>query len=181
MLELNSDNVVAHASLGNLLAKNGQIDAAIAHYRAVLKAQPDHVDAHANLGWALYKQGKIAEAVAHWREAVRVEPSRLMVVNQLAWVLATCPDASIRNGAEAVEMARRAVKLSSGKEPAVLGTLAAAYAEVGKFSEAVEVGKRAAAIASAHGNGALADTLRRRIKLYQAGSPYRQTRIKPSK
>ena len=69
-------------------------------------------------------------------------------MNCLAWVLATCPEASVRNGAEAVELARRAVKLSDGREPAILGTLAAAYAEAGRFPEAVQTARKALELAT---------------------------------
>ena len=101
-------------------------------------------------------------------------PNHTNFLNQLAWVLATCPVESIRNGAEAVDLAQRAVRLPDGQEPAILDTLAAAYAEAGRFSEAVETMKRAVSLASARGNTALADIIRGRIKLYQAGSPYRE-------
>ena len=89
-------------------------------------------------------------------------------------MLATNPNASIRNGAEAVELAQRAVQLSDGREPAILGTLAAAYAEAGRFAEAVKTAEQALALASSQNNAALADTLRTRIKLYQSNSPYRE-------
>ena len=89
-------------------------------------------------------------------------------------MLATSPDAAIRNGAEAVTLARRAFRLTRGREPAVFGTLAAAYAEAGRFAEAVDAAERAIALASARGNTTLVDTLRARIKLYRAGSPYHE-------
>ncbi len=93
-------------------------------------------------------------------------------------MLATNPNASIRNGPEAVELAQRAARLSDAREPAILGTLAAAYAEAGRFSEAVLAAQQALALATSQKNTALADALQARIRLYQAGSPYRD--IRPS-
>ncbi len=104
---------------------------------------------------------------------LRSQPDDIVLLNETAWTLATNPNASIRDGAEAVELAQRAAQLSKGQEPAVLGTLAAAYAEAGRFPEAVKTAEQALALASSQNSAALADSLRARIKLYQAGSPYR--------
>ena len=123
---------------------------------------------------ALQGQGKIAEAVVQWREAVRLQPKQIAFANNLAWVLATCPDAAVRDGAEAVQLAQRAVQLSGGQEPAILGTLAAAYAEAGRFPEAVQTARNALDLATQQNQQALADALRAKIALYEAGRPYRQ-------
>ena len=93
----------------------------------------------------------------------------------LGLALATCPEVALRNGMEAVELARRAAQLSHGREPAVLDALAAAYAENGQFSEAVAAAQRALDLASAHGNTVLADAIRARIKLYRSATPFHQT------
>ena len=93
-----------------------------------------------------------------------------------AWLLATSPERSLRNGDEAVELARRAVRLAGDRDPALLGTLAASYAEAGRFAEAVAAAQRALDAATARGNAALCETLRARIKLYQSGTPLRDAR-----
>ena len=95
-------------------------------------------------------------------------------LNQLAWVLATCPEASVRNGAEAVELAQRAVRLSGGREPAILGTLAAAYAEAGRFPEAVQTARKALELATQQNKQALAESIKAKIPLYEAGTPFRE-------
>ena len=89
-------------------------------------------------------------------------------------MLATNPNASVRNGSEAVELAQRALKLSGGNEPAILGTLAAAYAEAGRFAEAVRTAEQAVQLAAAKGDRALAEQIRTRLELYRNGKPYRQ-------
>ena len=78
------------------------MDEAILHYRKALEISPAYPEAHYNLGDALYSQGRMAEALVHWREVLRSEPNQLVVLNRVARVLATSPDASVRNGAEAV-------------------------------------------------------------------------------
>ena len=96
-------------------------------------------------------------------------------MNQAAWLMATSSDASLRNGADAVELARRAVQLVGEREPTTLDTLAAAYAEAGRFPEAVATARKAIELANQQNARVLADTLRARIALYQAGKPVRQT------
>ena len=173
-LKINPDSASAHNNLGGILADRGRTDEAIAHFRKALETEPNSADTHSSLGKALLRQGKPSETLTEWREAVRLQPTDIGSVSQLASLLATCPETSIRNGDEAVYLARWAVELSKGRKPTVLGTLAAAYAEAGQFSKAIEAAERAVALASTDGNVALADTLRAQIKLYQAGSPYRE-------
>ena len=88
--------------------------------------------------------------------------------------MATSPNASLRNGREAVDLAQRAVRLSGGREPAVLGTLAAAYAEAGRFSEAVETAQKALDLATKQNKPRLAESIRAKISLYKATTPFRQ-------
>jgi tetratricopeptide (TPR) repeat protein len=181
VLEIKPDFAEGHNNLGIALAIRGQIGEASVHFQKALEINPHYANAHYNLGMALDRQGKIADAVIHWREAVQLQPNQINYLNQLAMVLAISPSGAIRNGAEAIDLALRAVRLTDGREPAILGTLAAAYAEAGRFSEAVETAERAVSLAVARGDTALADTLRARIKLYQAGSPYRETRPQASR
>jgi hypothetical protein len=79
----------------------------------------------------------------------------------------------MRNGPQALDFARRASQMAQDKNPLILRTLAAAYAESGRFSEAVDVASRGAQIALEQQNPALADELRRNLTLYQAKSPLR--------
>ena len=92
----------------------------------------------------------------------------------------SCPDASVRNGAEAVELARRANQLAHNRQPGVLDTLAAAYAEAGRFREALAAANEARRLASQQNNPALADALRARIALYEAGKPYHEAQSVPA-
>ena len=117
---------------------------AIAHYRSAVEINPDHEAARQQLGLTLYQQGQIGPALTQWREVLRREPNLVTVLNLSAWVLATSPDASVRNGAEAVALASRAAELTGQRDPAALDTLAAAYAEAGQFTAAVASAKRAA-------------------------------------
>jgi Flp pilus assembly protein TadD len=161
-------------NLANALARLGRLDEAIAAYQKTLELKPELVDARYALGMALQRQGKVPEALAQWREAIRLQPDHVPSLNQLAWLSASSPDATVRNGAQAVELAQRAAKLNAA-DPNVLDTLAAAYAEAGRFPEALQTARQALDLATRQGNKAFADDVRARIQLYQTGSPYRDT------
>jgi len=100
----------------------------------------------------------------------------VLLLAETAWLLATSPDAAVRNGADAVAYAQRAVELSKGNEPAILGTLAAAYAEAGQFSEAVQTARRAAALALQQNKRPMAESINATIRLYEANTPFRESR-----
>ena len=93
--------------------------------------------------WPRAQRERLLKTLADWRQSLRANPDDVAGLNNVAWWLATNPNASIRNGPEAVELAQRAVRLSGGRQPAILSTLAAAYAEAGRFSEAVETAQQA--------------------------------------
>jgi protein O-mannosyl-transferase len=144
-------------------------------YQTTIDRNPACWLAHDNLGIILLARGEIAEARAHFLRALEIKPDNVEVANNLAWVLATCPVASLRNSAEAVEIARRANRLSGGNRASVLDTLAAAYAEAGRFAEAVQTARKALELAVQQNNQPLVDALPARIALYEAGKPFRQT------
>jgi len=174
VLEITPGNAEVHNNLGLALAGAGQPDRAIAHYRKALAINPAFGEAHANLAAALYYlKGRTPEALEHWRAAIRAEPDNVLALAQTAQVLATSPDASLRNGAEAVTLAERAARLSGGREPAVLDALAAAYAETGRFQDAAATARRALAQAVAARQQPMVEALQARIALYDAGTPLR--------
>ena len=90
-------------------------------------------------------------------------------------MLATSSDASIRDGAKAVELARQAISLSGGKEPLFFRSLAAAYAETGRFSDAIAVIQQAVAIARIQRKTNLADLFEKDVVLYRQQVPLRRT------
>ena len=140
-----------------------------------MQLKPDDAKAHSNLGRALSEKGRFDEAITQLQQTLQIKPDHPEAHNNLAWLLATCPQASLRNGAEAVEHAEQANRLSGGKQPDVLDTLAAAYAEAGQFPEAVTSACKALELARQQNKRALVDALRAHIALYEAGKPYHQT------
>jgi len=174
-IRLEPDYADAYNNLGAALALRGQLVAAISQFRKALKIEPALANAHGNLGTALSKHGKIDEAMVHWRERVRLQPNDAPAVNQLAWAMATCPEPSIRNGAEAVELAQWAVLLSHSREPVPMNTLAAAYAQAGRFAEATKTAQKALGLAARQEDQALAESIKTKIALYEAHTPFVET------
>jgi tetratricopeptide (TPR) repeat protein len=166
----------AHSNLGNALASRGQLDQAMLHFQKVVEINPGSAEAHYNLGTMLYyAHARIQEALAQWREALRLDPNFAPAMIQAAHALAASLEASNRNGVEAVKLAERAVQLAGTDNPVYLDTLAAAYAEAGRFPEAIEAARRALEVAKQHNQGALAEALNAKIKLYEVQKPYRDT------
>jgi tetratricopeptide (TPR) repeat protein len=162
----------ARNNLGSALFQQGRLDEAIVQYQKVLAINPDAADVHDHLADILLQQRRTAEALSHYLKALTVKPDDASVQNKLAWLLATSPQPSLRNGNQAVELAHRANQLTGGDNPVILCTLAAAWAEAGRFPEAVAAAQRALPLAEAQSNQALADELRSQLKLYQAGTPF---------
>jgi tetratricopeptide (TPR) repeat protein len=164
-----------HKNLGRALALQGQAAEAIAEFEQAVQIDPGLAVAQQYLGELLYMTaGRTAEALAHWRTALRLQPDQPLILNLIARVLATSPDAALRNGTEAVSLAERAVRLSDGHAPAFLDTLAAAYAEAGRFTEAVQAERRALEFSASINNAQLTSAINARIALYAAGTPLRE-------
>ena len=165
----------AYYNRGNVLYAKGRIDEAIADFEKTLQIQPNDADAHTGLGNALLRKGALKEAIAHYNQAMALAPEDPHSRSNLAWVLATSSDASIRDGAKAVELAQQAVSLSGGRELLFFRTLAAAYAETGRFSDAIAVIQQAVGIARMQGKTGLANLLEEDVLLYRGQVPLRRT------
>jgi tetratricopeptide (TPR) repeat protein len=172
--EVDPDNAKVHYDLANIAFVQGQWDEAIKHYQQALKGMPDSVHAHYQLGLALERRGQTAAAMAQLQIVVALDPLHVTAMNNLAWLLATSSEPSLRDGRKAVELARKAVQLTSGLSPQILDTLAAAYAEAGRFPEAIQTARRALELSIAQNNKPLADVIQNQLKLFEAHSPYHE-------
>src|SRR5262245_59385073 len=149
---LKPDDAIVNNNLGQALRANQQLDQAIVSFKKASAIRPEVASFHGDLANALEEAGKVREAVSQYELALGIEPSDVRLSNNLAWTLATNRDPTIRNGSKAVKYAEIAVKLAGGAEPTTTATLAAAYAEAGRFAEAVTTAERAHSLAlSLHG------------------------------
>jgi Tfp pilus assembly protein PilF len=182
-LTVTPDNQTAHTNLAAALWTKGRIAeshqharaAAIAHARTTLKDFPFDVPTHNDLGVLLLQNGDVRGGIEQWEISLQLNPDDGNALNNLAWVLATHPADASRDGKRAVELAVKATTLPGGNVPIVLRTLAAAYAESGDFSKAIDTAQRAVDLATAQNNTSLLATLRHDIELYQARTPYRES------
>jgi len=174
-LRLNPDAPLTHCNLGTLFVKLGRFEEARAQYQEAARLQPDDWRPDYLLGKACLRQGRYVEAVAQFRKAAARNPEGFEPLAFLARTLAACDDATVRNGAQAVAAAEQANELAGGQQPFVLDVLAMAYAEAGRFADARQTAAKALDMANAANLPDMADGLRRRLQLYQAGQPFRES------
>jgi tetratricopeptide (TPR) repeat protein len=173
-VQIKPDFAEAQYNFGNALFQKGKVDEAMVHFQKAVQIRPDFAEGHYNLGNALLQKGRVDEAIAQYQTALQIKPDSLNVLNKLAWLLATCPDAHIRDGVQAVKYAGRACELTHYGVTILVGTLAAAYAEAGRFDDAMTTAQKACALASAAGEPDLLDKNQKLLALYRAHQPYRE-------
>jgi len=176
-LRLRPDDPVVHENYAETLAEQGREQEAIVHLRAAIIFQSrfnPRIEPRMNLAGLLYQAGDARAAVIQLRQVLSLKPDYPEALNNLAWILATCADDRVRAGKEAVRCAERACQLTGFKQASMVGTLAAAYAEAGRFADAVTNAETAVKLATAAGNTNFAAINQQLLKLYQSGKPWQE-------
>jgi len=176
-LAVTSRNYLAHAYLADLLVRQQRFDEAIAHSEEALRIRPTNSDAHNNLALALFRTGRLKEAVPHWQRSLEIAPHNRNAEATYAWILATSPDASFRDGPKAVLLLEDVIGEAGRDNPMVLRGLGAAYAESGRFAEAIATAEEAIKLASAQQNRALTEDLGLNIVNYKSHLPLRDAGV----
>jgi tetratricopeptide (TPR) repeat protein len=174
-IRIKPDFVKAYNKLGIILVHQNKNKAAIHYFFKAIQINPNYADVYYNLGKVFANQGRINEAILNYRKALHFKPQMTKALYNLTWILACHEDEKYRNGQEAVRLAEKLCRIAQYKQPLALDTLAAAYAEGGKFDKAVGTAQKAFKLALQAGPKKLAPGIKKRLKLYQAGQPYRQT------
>jgi len=172
-LAINPKYRQARHNLGAVFMLQGKLPEASEQFQEALRIHPDYASAHNNLAEALMQQGNIEQALAHWATALRLELDLPEALNNLAWVKATATDERYRDGKEAVRLASRAVELTQRKNPSVLDTLAAAWAESGDFEQASAVAEEAQTLAVRLNQQKVAEVVTGHLALYRSRRPCR--------
>jgi tetratricopeptide (TPR) repeat protein len=146
-------------------------DKAMADYDRVIRIIPKDADDYAVRGVAYFKKGNYKEAASAFEKALQLSRGNDFPLRRLAWFRATCPEASMRNGKEAIRMSMRACELSKWKEPHCIEALAAAHAETGDFEQAVKYQTQAMKMKSEY--GPIDKKTRERLALYRDHKPWR--------
>jgi Flp pilus assembly protein TadD len=158
--------------LGVLQARQGRSDLALRWLHQAVELMPATVRYHCSLAHVLHGQGQTADAAEEYRKASELAPRWPEAANQAARGMATHPDAALRDGATAIELAQQACEATTPPRPDFYDTLAAAYAEAGNFPKAIAVAQQALAH-TATDRPELVAPIRERLRLYQAGKPWR--------
>ena len=159
--------------LGLALLRQGKTNEAREAYQRLATLMPDTAEGRRDLADMLTEGQQYADAVRYYCEALRLKPDFDAALNNLAMLRATCKDPAFRNGGEAVQMAEAACRLTGRRTPAFLGTLAAAYAEAGRFPDAVRTIQEALALAKTSGASDLLPIQTRMLEAFRAGRPFR--------
>jgi tetratricopeptide (TPR) repeat protein len=164
----------AHYNLGVKLAEMNHPDQAIEHLRQAIRLMRSFPpDGYIQLAKVLSQKDRFAEAIAVLKSGLNTNSPDPFVANEYAWLLATCPVAELRDPPQAIEIGEALVKATARKIPGLLDTLAAAYAEAGRFDEAVVDAREALALAQSKNDTNLATQLAARVALYEKRQPFR--------
>ena len=133
----------AHSGLSVALTESGDLTSAAQHFGYVMMLRPEAEQAHAQLRQILLSLAREPDGLQRLRDIAANAPDSPRMLDELAWLLATYPDSKSRDGTEAVRLAERACGLTERRIPALLDTLAAAYAEAGDFPQAISAAEEA--------------------------------------
>ena len=156
---------------GNASGKKGEFDKAIDDFTEAIRLDPKYAKAYSNRGKAWLKKEDLDNAIKDYTEAIRLDPKNAEPFNASAWLRATCPNERYRDGMEAVKNATTACELSAWKNGNNIDTLAAAYAEIADFANAIKWQEKAIGLTS---DEKLKAELRTHLAVYKRGKPYRE-------
>ncbi len=157
----------AYYNLGCAFLINKQPAEAVDCFQRALAMDSGVAAIHYKLANALTQLCQYSQAIAEYSQTLKLNPNMDDAANNLAWLLATCSNPSLRNGVEAVAVAQQASEHSHNQNPLILGTLAAAYAEAGKRSDALATAQQARQLALDQHNSALAAALESQLRQYE--------------
>jgi tetratricopeptide (TPR) repeat protein len=160
----------ARALRGTLYLAQAAFDNAIEDFNEAIRLNPNYAPAYTNRGITYFNMGEYKKALLDYEATIRVDPEEMVGYNNKADLLASCPDPTFRDGAKAVELAKKACELSKWKAGIPMDTLACAYAETGQFDEAVKWIKKA--LEQDDYRKHHDETGKLRLKCFAAGKPY---------
>ncbi|MCP4590512.1 MAG: tetratricopeptide repeat protein [bacterium] len=166
-------NTAALQNLGAAQARLGMLEEAIGSFTRALQINPGLSEASQNLSRALRKVGRPAEAIQVLHRARQTAPGDIRILSALSWMLATTPDDALRDGRQAVEFAQQAAAIAGRPYLEIMESLAAAYAEVGRYDEAIAMAAKAVEFARAAGREGSAVRFESHLQHYEQQRPYR--------
>jgi len=175
LLETQPDRIEALLAHGDLLVHMGCASEAVESFTRVTRLSPEDAQGHIRLARTLLSQGRTDEALAAYRRGLTQTPAWPDLARELVWVLATHEDPDFRNGAEALQVCARLMRVAGDADPAALELMAACQAEEGHIDTAIQCQERAVALARRSGSqGArVLEIMESRLRQYRSGRPLR--------
>ena len=167
----------AYNNRGIIYGSKGQYDKAISDFNKALDINPKDFSAYTSRGRAYKEKHQYDKAIFDYNEALYINPRAFRAYNNKAWIFATSPDNVYRDGAKAIELAKKALELDQKAliKDMILDTLAAAYAEAGRFEDAIITQEKVIVLLKKEGNPTnLIKQCKERLKLYKAHKPFRE-------
>jgi len=175
-ISLNPKDYQAYYNRGSAYGIKGEYDKTIADFNQAISLNPKDDQAYYNRGSAYGNKGEYDKAIADFNQAIKNTPQFSSEVaipyNSMSWLLATCPDDKYRDGNKAVEFAKKATEFEP-KKVAYWSTLAVAYAEAGKFEDAVKTQEKAIKMLNEKDKDAIT-RYTERLNFYKARKPWRE-------
>ena len=179
VLAIKPDFAQGHLPLGHALMRAERLAEAIEQFKIAVQLQPGYAHARNSLATAFAAKQQWGEAIRCWRKTLEINPNDVGAQSGLAWTLATAPDPTLRNGAEALAISQHLFQTTDASNPILLRVLAAAYAEAGRFPEAIETTERGIALATSQHRADLAALLQGDLELLQSAQPLRDAGKSP--
>lgn len=175
-IRLKPDYGKAYNNRGLVFERKGDYEKTLADCNEAIRLNPNFVGFYCTRALAYSDKGDYEKAIADYNEGIHLKPDYVDTYSDLAWLLATCPDASIRNGKEAIEYGKKACEMSEWKDASMIDTLAAAYAEGGDFDNAVkwETKYLESGYPASHLSNDTPEKARQRLSLYEQKKPYHE-------
>ena len=163
-----------HYRIGLAAGGIGDFTTAAHQLAYALLLRPNRSEIAGKLDLAVHFAAQGSNAPSKLKAIASSPPDSAPLLNELAWLFATHPDAALRDGPRAVQLSERACALTERKQPALLASAAAAYAEVGKFSEAIAAARDALSLARSNGDAKTAELAENLLTSFQSNQPYRE-------
>ncbi len=164
-------NSAAHFALADLLWREKRCTSAIAHLADHLSAEPGNVEARVMQAICHAELGEYAEARETVEAGYAAFPNRPELQDALVRILAASPVAELRDGPRALQIAERLAR--AVQRPETMESLAMAYAEVGRFSDAIRIQEQLVRGTERGDMPELLRHLRRNLRRYEAGEACR--------
>jgi tetratricopeptide (TPR) repeat protein len=166
------DAAYVHGLRGDAYLGKGDSAKAAADYARAVNFIPKETAGYVLRGSTYEKLGNYKAAASDYAKGIALSPDDDAALNTLAWLRATCPEASVRDGREAIRASTKACELTRWKDPLPIDTVAAAYAEIGSFDQAVKFEQQALQLRSVAPENR--PGMQERLASYQRRKPYRQ-------